>query len=283
MSCVPLLLLFPGATDVFVILLLNVFAAFCAAEKTVEKKPPELGVVAPLSSVGVKGADVIFDNLLGTNVFDPERIRRCEIMFPDGDVTTLVFVLIGSGGPRSRLEENRGELVSVGVGGVLTIIGAGFSVAGGVLGGALVSIVWILAVCGRSGEDTAEGCGEACRSANMFPTLDTTLPRLLSTVEALSFSFNPAAPPPPAFRSGLVLGLGLGPRFEVRAFFNLPTGDGLRCEEPFVGACRVVSTSDGADSEAARLSRCTGNVEARGVGTPSSWASCRLISGTVVE
>lgn len=122
------------------------FAAFCAAENTVEKKPPELGVFAPLSNVGVKGADVIFDNLLGTNVFDPDRIRRCDIIFPDGDVTTLVFVLIGSGAAWSRLEENRGELVSVGVGGVLTIIGAGFSAAGGVLGGALVSIVDNLAV-----------------------------------------------------------------------------------------------------------------------------------------
>jgi hypothetical protein len=76
-SCVPLLLRFPpGATEVLDMLLLNVFAAFCAAEKTVEKKPPEPGVVEPFSGVGVKGADVILDNLLGPRVADPDRILR---------------------------------------------------------------------------------------------------------------------------------------------------------------------------------------------------------------
>jgi hypothetical protein len=57
-------------------LLLKVFAAFCAAVKTVEKKPPDPGVVEPFSGVGVKGADVIFDSLLGPKVPDPERILR---------------------------------------------------------------------------------------------------------------------------------------------------------------------------------------------------------------
>ena len=88
---VPLLFLFPpGATDVLAILLLNVFAAFCAAEKTVEKNPPcWLGL--GFSGVGVNGADVIFDNLLGPRVTDPDLTLRCDIMLPDGDVTTLGF------------------------------------------------------------------------------------------------------------------------------------------------------------------------------------------------
>ena len=45
----------------------------------------------PFSGVGVSGADVIFDNLLGPRVADPDLTRRCDIMFPEGDVTTLGF------------------------------------------------------------------------------------------------------------------------------------------------------------------------------------------------
>lgn len=68
----------PGATDVLAMLLLRVFAAFCAAEKTLEKKPPVFGfgVVEPFSRVGVRGADVMFDSLLGPNVAVPERTLR---------------------------------------------------------------------------------------------------------------------------------------------------------------------------------------------------------------
>lgn len=39
MSCEPLLLRVPGATDVLAMLLLKVFAAFWAAENTEEKNP----------------------------------------------------------------------------------------------------------------------------------------------------------------------------------------------------------------------------------------------------
>ena len=47
-------------------------------------------------------------------------------MFPDGEVVPTFdeLELTGSEEPRSRMEENRGELLSVGVGGVLTIKGA---------------------------------------------------------------------------------------------------------------------------------------------------------------
>lgn len=57
--CAPLLFLAPPGTEVFEILLLNVFAAFCAAEKTDEKNPdwPWPGATAPFSGDGVNGAD----------------------------------------------------------------------------------------------------------------------------------------------------------------------------------------------------------------------------------
>lgn len=87
----------------FVIVFPNVVAAFCAAENTEEKKLPGpwvvFGVENPFSFRGVNGADVMFDNLLGPNV-DPDLILRCDIIFPDGDVTTLGFTT-GSEDPRS--------------------------------------------------------------------------------------------------------------------------------------------------------------------------------------
>ena len=91
------------------ILFVNVFAAFCAAENTDEKKPVCCcvfpGVIDPFSGVGVRGADVILESLLGP-IFplasDPERMRRWEIIFPDGEVTTFGFEVTG--------EPKRGEL-----------------------------------------------------------------------------------------------------------------------------------------------------------------------------
>ena len=53
---------------------------------------------------------------------------------------TLGFEVAGSEDPRSRTGSKRGELVSVGVGGVFTIKGAVFSPGGGVCGEAFVSI-----------------------------------------------------------------------------------------------------------------------------------------------
>jgi hypothetical protein len=119
--------------------LLKVFAAFCAAEKTLEKKPLcVFGVVDPFSGVGVNGAEVIFDNLLCPNDV-PDFTLRCDIMFPDGEVMTLGLDVTGSDDPRFRLSTKRGVLESVGVGGVFTIIGA-VSLGGGVCGTAAVSI-----------------------------------------------------------------------------------------------------------------------------------------------
>lgn len=131
---------------------------------------------------------------------------------------------------------------------------------------------------GRSGEFVADtGKGDDCLSENIEPTLDATLPRLPSPPPP---SFLRTATPP-GFRSGLRL--GLDPRRGLKTSFILPTGEGDRFWDPFVGARSDLSNSDGADSEVARTSTFAGNVEARGVGAPSTWASARLGSGRVVE
>jgi hypothetical protein len=274
-SCAPLLLLFPpAATVVFDMLLLSVLAAFCAAENTEEKNPPPPGVVEPFSGVGVKGADIIFDNLLGPKVPDPDLILLCDIMFPDGEVTTFEVIIIGSGTVLSLPVGKRGELESVGVGGVLTIMGAGLSEEGGVRGTALVSINCNFPVFGLSGEDAFEVDSEdACLSGKIEPILEATLPRLASAPATLSFAGVVTATPL-AFRSGLVLGLP-PPLRGVKACFSLPTGEGDLFSEPFVGGRRELSTSDGVEAEAATASSGRGKVDARGVGEPARFASDR--------
>lgn len=114
---------------------------------------------------------------------DPDRIRRCDIMLPESDVTTFGFEVIG---PCEA--EKRGDPVSVGVGGVLTIAGAAFSPVGGVLGRPFVSIIYgALELLGRSPDGwTSAACG-VCLSGKMAPILATTLPRLL-IVPLVSFS-----------------------------------------------------------------------------------------------
>jgi hypothetical protein len=77
-------------------LLLRVLAAFWAAENTEEKNPPPPDVAAMFSVAGVRGADVLFESLLGPIVTDPDRTRLCDIIFPVGDKTTLRFEVMGS-------------------------------------------------------------------------------------------------------------------------------------------------------------------------------------------
>lgn len=175
--------------------------------------------------------------------------------------------MISSGFDLSLFEGNRGELESVGVGGVLTIIGAGLSVDGGVRGAALVSIVCSLPVLGLSGDDALEfGSEDVCLSGKIDPILDATLLRLPSVPAAFSFTVTT----PLAFRSGLVFGLP-PPLLGVKACFNLPTGEGDLFSEPFVvGGRRELSRSDGAEAEAATASVGLGKVEARGVGEPAN-------------
>jgi hypothetical protein len=72
--------------------LLRVLAAFCAADKTLEKKPaPGVGGTA-FSGVGVRGAVMKFESLLGPMLAaEPDLALLCDIMLPDGDTTTLGF------------------------------------------------------------------------------------------------------------------------------------------------------------------------------------------------
>jgi hypothetical protein len=146
-------------------------------------------VIAPFSGVGVNGADVMFDNLLGTTEAEPDRIRRCDIMFPEGDITTFGSEFVGDVG---LLEvAKRGELESVGVGGVLTIRGAGPFRDGGVCGRAFVSMGLTFAARGLSGDDAVDlglTWGN-CLSENIELTLAVmTLPRLESAPPSLVFS-----------------------------------------------------------------------------------------------
>lgn len=70
---------------------------------------------------------------------------------------------------------------------------------------------------------------EGCFSGNIAPILDTTLPRLLSA-ELFSVC-NCSTAAPPALRSGLGVGIGIGlvPRFPgLKASFNLRPGEGDR-------------------------------------------------------
>lgn len=134
--------------------MLKLFVAFWAAEMTEEKKPLAEGVLGPLgpfSGVGVRGARVKLESLLGTSEAEPARLRRCASM--------LLLSELGEEPPEPKpwlwLPESRDEaaavcgrvtvvvlrkLGSVGVGGVLTMTGGEFSaVAGGVSGRARVS------------------------------------------------------------------------------------------------------------------------------------------------
>lgn len=77
-------------------------AAFCAAAKTDEKNPPVTDMLAALgerkpgvfdsSIMGVSGADMTLESLLGAWVAESDLTRRCDIMFPEADVIMLEFV-----------------------------------------------------------------------------------------------------------------------------------------------------------------------------------------------
>lgn len=239
-------------------LLVRVFAAFCAAEKTDEKKPVCCGfpgVTDPFSGVGVRGADVMFESLLGPILFplanDPERIRLCDIMFPDGDVTTFGFDEIGD-------PEKRGEAVSVGVGGVLTIAGAAFStVVGGVLGRPFVSSIYgTFGFFSRSGDASSvcfspdcDCCCGDCLSGNIEPSRAATLPRLFVTeIDSLRAGVEPLD-----LRSGLELGLGTWRG--VNASLSLPTGDADRFVFSSLGACRDAVVTAGVEAVVGREGR----------------------------
>lgn len=257
--------------EVLAILFVNVLAAFCAALKTDEKNPPcwaTPGVVEPFSSVGVSGALMIFESLLGPSADDVDLTRRCDIMLPEGETTISIRGgTTGSEMPRSRAVGNRAA-VSVGVGGVFVIKGADLS-PGGVRGVVVLIGCGVLPVRARSGEDDAES-GVVCLSGNIAPILDATLPRRPSTPpELLSLKLPPN---PPALRSGLVL--GLFPLRGLNAAASRPAGDG-----DLLAGSPAAATSVVEELEADTVFGRRGNVEAFGV--LSTCASGTTASGSV--
>jgi hypothetical protein len=141
---------------VLAIVLLRVLAAFCAAENTDEKNPLGGPAVPPgvftSSSVGVSGADMEFESLLGG--FVAERARRCDIIFPEGETTTLgfdcVLVCFVPVFPLAVDPAGDAGLASVGVGGVTNVVGVSTRL-GGVAGRRVMILLG--AVDGRFGVD----------------------------------------------------------------------------------------------------------------------------------
>ena len=155
-----LLLLLPMVIPVPGMVLLNVVAAFCAAVSTDEKKPVALGVGSPLSSVGVRGAVVMLESLLGAITADPDLALRCALMLCNDGLLPSKLTrkpppfradLVSGEDPRTE------SPLSVGVGGVLTITGAALSDVGGVRGGFVSSDGGCLER--RSADDTLTAAG----------------------------------------------------------------------------------------------------------------------------
>jgi hypothetical protein len=252
----------------------NVFAAFCAAESTDEKNPPEPGLDAAFSGVGVNGAEVILDNLLGPNALVPDLTRRCDIMFPEGEVTTFELVTAGGGSetPRSRADAECSP--SVGVGGVFTIRGAVLSPEGGVIGRTFVSsLLGTLVDFGLSCVMVAGRINSL--PGKIAPILDATLPRRATCGSLLSSLGVPAPLPPPfvTFRSGLTFDSRRG----VNASRNLLAGDGDLFVEPPEAGCREAGVRDDEVWGKAVVGVCKGNVADL---VPSSCSSDCVPSGT---
>jgi hypothetical protein len=213
---------------------LNVVAAFWAAENTEEKKPLgdwEATAVPPgvltSSIVGVNGAEIEFESLLGG--FVEERARRCDIIFPDGETTTLGFDCVAPCFALAfellvELAGDAGGFASVGVGGVTSVVGASARF-GGVAG--ICVIILFGAVEGRFGVDWVSApswieVGDACNTIVSSSTFD-------------GGRFPPKiAPNPPPLVLGLELSLSPPVLGDVdllwgeNASLSLPTGDALR-------------------------------------------------------
>ena len=139
--------MFPPGRFVLEMVLLRVLAVFCTAEIIdVKKLDAELpGVVGMVSGVGVRGALVMVESLLGPMLADRDRPRRCAIIVPFGDA--LNSGAAGAGAAVAGLSvpcfcrlNPSAKSRSVGVGGVFTMVGVPASPLGGVRGGVEVSI-----------------------------------------------------------------------------------------------------------------------------------------------
>jgi hypothetical protein len=182
----------------------------------------------------VSGAVIELESLLGGFVAD--RTRLCDIMFPDGDTTTLeldweeewLF-------PSFELAEvvGDGALASVGVGGVRIVVGASREF-GGVAG------ICVMIRFGPTERREVVDCvsspiciwgGEAYKGSS-----NTLVSRF----------FPPNRAPSLPSTSSLVFGV-VGLRTGAKASFSLPTGDGdtprLLAGVSIVFACRTAPSS----------------------------------------
>lgn len=239
--------------------LLRVFAVFWTAD-IIDEKNPDAGFPGetggPPSGVGVKGAGVMLDSLLGPRPVELALPRRCWIMLPG---EALVCGGDPAGASLAGVNWNVGWLWSVGVGGVLTMTGVALSPAGGVCGRWVVSTFWPRERRRIRSEDAtfvASVCflGDSLAWASGLGKLVAEA----EDVEARSKSVAAAI-----LRSGLELAaLAESLLLPVVLFFGLnaslsrPTGDGDRLALNCGGARPVLLvTRGGANSRPSALGR----------------------------
>lgn len=274
----------------FAMVLVQVLAAFCATfwatDIIDEKKLPVGRGDWAFSGVGVRGAAVMFESLLGPALPEPDLPRRCASVGTGSTglgAALLVAFFVGV-----WLNRSWGLLWSVGVGGVLTMTGADVAPFGGVRGGCAVSIVcpllnllkrWVDASLAVSGFELSEGFDALSRPGLSIFLLsrESLLVEAAATVGILS---------------GLILPVDcLFEDLDRRAFRKRPTGEGDRLAPAFRGIARPVLEcrrgDEVAESRESVLSieSVTGRVEDRDrfsvdEGSGGSWVPFRCSSCT---
>lgn len=218
------------------VLLLNVFAAFWAADIIEEKKPLVVGG-GPFSGVGVKGASVKLESLLGPMLVpEPDLMRRCDLELPEGET-----VMLGMAGrsvlPARPLDPWRACVRLGGVGGVLlTTAVAAWSPEGGVRGGAGMSPgVLPFRLYGLSEEATSGALG-----------LDGAKGVLLEGSDATSTSASASWVVESDWSDFwlFTLGLALELRLARKTPLNLSAGDLERPKDWFDGGSKAVLLVD---------------------------------------
>jgi hypothetical protein len=205
-------------------------------EKNPEAALAEGELSGPFSGVGVKGASVMLESLLGPAL--PALPLRWEIILPS---ETPPFALAGE--PPAASVEVRllgddwllGWERSVGAGGVLTMIGAGFSPEGGVCGGREVSILPVLGGLDRRRSETLSfgtfgSSGDGSSLAGQAAA-DTSAALARPLLAAATGGADLWLSSPVGFLSGLGLPLSRLLRlvklfFDLNTWRNLPTGEG---------------------------------------------------------
>lgn len=123
-----------GLGGLLAIVFVNCVVMFCAAVKTDEKKPPPPGEPwlpdkRPLddldsSGIGVKGAEMALDSLLGACVTESDRTLRCDIRLPEEEAAVFGLVPPALKGLLLRDGLVDGDILPrMGVGGVTVVLG----------------------------------------------------------------------------------------------------------------------------------------------------------------